>query len=135
MHKIVEPDSKELRSFGLMFGVIFAILFGLFFPWLLDSESWPRWPWIVFAVTGGLGLLLPLVLKPFYYLWMYLGAALGWFNTRLILGLIFYLMFTPVALLLWLLRKDPMRRKLDAAASTYREPSERNEAKRMENPY
>ncbi len=135
MHKIAEPDKRELRSFGLLFGGIFAVIFGLFFPWLLESESWPRWPWIVMAVSGGLGLLLPLALKPFYYLWMFLGAMLGWLNTRIILGLIFYVLFTPFALVLWLLRKDPMRRRLDPGVSSYRQPSQRNEAKRMENPF
>ncbi|HEB58177.1 MAG TPA: sxtJ [Gammaproteobacteria bacterium] len=135
MHKIPEPSNKDLRSFGLLTGIIAAVLFGLFFPWLLESETWPRWPWIVLGVLGGFGLLLPVVLKPVYYVWMYLGAGLGWVNTRIILGVIFYLLFTPIALVMWLLRKDPMRRRLDAGSSSYRLPSQKSEVKRMENPF
>lgn len=68
------------------------------------------------AVMGLLGLLVPALLVPFYKFWMgYVAAPLGWFNTRLILGLVFFLMFTPMALLLWVRRKlapetDPLRR-------------------------
>lgn len=68
------------------------------------------------ALMALLGLLVPGLLVPFYKFWMgYVAAPLGWFNTRLILGLVFFLMFTPMAIGLWLKRlgspeADPLRR-------------------------
>lgn len=68
------------------------------------------------ALMGLLGALVPALLVPFYRFWMgYVAAPLGWFNTRLILGLVFFLMVTPMAAALWLWRllrsgADPLRR-------------------------
>lgn len=58
------------------------------------------------ALLGLVGVVAPALLVPFYRFWMgYVAAPLGWFNTRLILGLVFFLMFTPMALVLWLKRR------------------------------
>ena len=57
-------------------------------------------------VFGLVALIAPVVIVPIYTFWMrFVAAPLGWLNTRLFLGLTFYLMFTPVALFLWLRRK------------------------------
>jgi hypothetical protein len=70
-----------------------------------------------------------------FYLWMKLGQVLGWINTRIILGLVFFILFAPVALLLRILGKDPLHRKLDDKASTYRVDSEKLPRERMEKPF
>ena len=54
--------------------------------------------------------------------WMALGQALGWVNTRLVLGLIFFGLVTPMALVFRLTGRDPMERALDPHATTYRVP-------------
>jgi len=51
-----------------------------------------------------------LPLWPGQRLAMLAAGAIGWFNTRLLLGLVYYLVFTPLALLLRLLGKDLMHR-------------------------
>jgi hypothetical protein len=61
--------------------------------------------------------------------------VLGWINTRIILGLVFFFLFAPVALLFRLFGKDPLHRKLEAAVTTYRVPSEKLPRKRMEKPF
>ncbi len=68
------------------------------------------------AIFGLLGVLVPSVLVPFYGFWMaYVAAPLGWFNTRLILAVVFFILFTPFALVLAIKRsmnpeKDMLRR-------------------------
>ena len=94
-----------------------------------------RWPWIGAVVFAATGLLLPMVLKPLYLLWMKIGHALGWFNTRLILGLVFFVMFAPLALVFRLFRHDPMKRRLEADATSYRQPSHHLPRERMEKPF
>ena len=128
------PDKQELRKFGLVFATAMVLIFGLFFPWLLE-RPWPTWPWIVAAVFVVPALLFPQVLKPVFLLWMKIGHALGWINSRIILGILFFLMFAPVALVLRLLGKDMLKRRLDASATTYRIASEHLPRDRMERPY
>ena len=129
--KAPAPDRQELRSFGLIFATGLVLIFGLLLPWLAE-KPWPSWPWIVAAGFAGCALVLPQALKPVYFLWMKIGHVLGWINTRIILGVVFFIIFAPVALLLRLLGKDPMHRRLDAQTSTYRVNSEKPPRERME---
>jgi len=128
------PDKQELRKFGLIFAGMFILIFALLLPWIWDKSS-PLWAWIVAAVFAGTALLLPMVLTPVYHLWMKIGHVLGWINTRIILGLVFFVIFAPVALFLKLFGKDVLKRRLDASASSYRIPSEQPPRDRMERPF
>jgi len=128
------PDKQELRKFGLIFAGMFILFFALLLPWIWDKPS-PLWAWIVAAVFAGTALLLPMVLTPVYHLWMKIGHVLGWINTRIILGLVFFVIFAPVALFLKLFGKDVLKRRLDASASSYRIPSEQPPRDRMERPF
>jgi hypothetical protein len=112
-------DKKHLREFGLITGAILVCLFGLFLPWLLEYK-FPSWPWIIAGILWAWALLLPATLKPVYRVWMKIGHVLGWINTRIILGIMFYIIFLPVGLILKLAGKDPMTRKLNKAQGTYR---------------
>jgi hypothetical protein len=139
-HPPLKTDTKTLREFGLVFAGGLIVFFGLLIPWIFDKpwvwqEGGARWPWIGAAGFAGVGLVLPVLLKPVYLAWMKFGHALGWFNTRLILGIVFFLIFMPVALLFRLIRRDPMERKLDADAASYRHPSEHLPPERMEKPF
>jgi hypothetical protein len=66
-------------------------------------------------------LLFPGSLKPIYRGWMALGEVLGWINTRIILGLVFYGLVTPMGLIMRFVKgRDPMRRGFDLNAPSYR---------------
>ena len=127
-------SNKELREFGLLFGAIFVTLFGFLVPWIFNG-SFPVWPWYVLAVTGGLGVLYPPSLKPFYHLWMKFGFVMGWLNTRIILGIVFYLVFMPFGLVIRLLGKDLLMKKLDAKTKSYRVIPNEEQKSSLENPY
>jgi hypothetical protein len=133
-HPIPELDRKGLRDFGLVTGGIVAVLFGLFFPWLLERD-WPRWPWILFGVLGGVGLVAPLALRPVYHGWMRLGLLLNKITTPLILGIVFFLVISPIALVRRLRRSDALSRELEPGAPTYRVPSEAKPSKNLERPF
>lgn len=132
-HVIPELDRKGLREFGLVTGGVVAGLFGLFFPWLLE-RAWPLWPWIVFGVLGAWGLIAPLSLQPVYRLWMRFGLMLSKVMTPLIMGIVFFVIITPVALVLKLLGKDAMARKFSDADS-YRVPTKKSPPENLEKPY
>lgn len=128
-------DNAGLRKFGLTTGAIIIVLFVLFFPWVFDMEALPTWPWIVAAALWVPAFLMPVALRPVYNLWMKIGHGLGWVNTRIILGILFYAMFVPMGLIMRLFGGDPMARKLDASVSSYRKESIRVDKDRLEKPY
>ena len=135
MTNIPKLDNKGLRKFGLTTGVIIVILFALFFPWVFDATSMPLWPWVLASLLWLPALFLPNVLRPVYTTWMKIGHVLGWINTRIILGVLFYVMILPMGLIMRLFGKDPMARKRDKAASSYRVKSISEDKYRLEKPY
>jgi len=127
-------NKKDLREFGLIFGGILVLLFGLLLPWLID-KPFPIWPWWALSVSASLAVIYPLSLKPFYKLWMAFGSVMAWVNTRLILGIVFYLVFLPFGLALKLLGKDPLSRKINNKVESYRVINDQNIKSNMEDPY
>jgi len=79
-----------------------------------------RYVLYVGCVLGLLGLLVPALLVPFYDFWMrYVTAPLGWFNTRLILTVLWVVIFTPMAIFRRLLSADALRREQLPKDQTY----------------
>ena len=107
--------NEQLRSFGLLVGGAFAIV-GLA-PVVLRGQTPRLWALFVLCL---LALPAPKVLKPVYRGWMTIGYMLGWVNTRIILGLIYYLVFAPLGLSMRLFGKDSMRRRFEPSAESYR---------------
>ena len=68
---------------------------------------------------GPLGLVWPRVMKPIFVGWMRLTHPIGWVVSRLVLGLIFYGLFTPFAWVFRLMGRDALRLKPQPQASTY----------------
>lgn len=114
-----ETESKQLRSFGLMVGGIFAAM-GV---WPIVGAQPPRW-WALGlgGVLMALGGVLPKSLARPYQGWMYIGHVLGWINTRIILGVVFYGVLTPLGVLRRAVGHDTLRAAFDPARDTYRVP-------------
>jgi len=134
MEEIQDLNEKELRKFGLVTGSIVAVLFGLFLPWLFN-HGLPLWPWIIAGVLIIWALILPATLAPVYKGWMRIGMAVGWFNTRLILGILFFLIITPIGLIMRLFGHDPMHRNIDKNTETYRISLAQKHPDDMEKPF
>ena len=114
-----KSDIKQLRSFGLMVGAIFAAM-GLW-PVLFRGDDPRLWALVLAGLLVIPALVLPRSLGSVYQGWMVVGNILGWINTRIILGVIFYGLFTPIGLIRrFLLAKDSMLRKFEPEADTYR---------------
>jgi len=109
-------DKNDLRKFGITMGVSFLIVVLLLTirhkPNLLPLFSIS----IIFFISA---FMLPALLKPIYILWMRLAFILGWINTRLILSILFYLVFTPIGLVMRLFRVDLLDRKIDKNKESY----------------
>lgn len=133
MDKIIIPDRKGLREFGIITGVILAVLFGVLFPWLLTG-NYPLWPWYIAGLLIVWALVLPESLKWVYHSWMLISMALGWVNSRLILTIMFYFIILPIGLLMRLFGKNPLQTQ-SPLANSYRKPSQSRSPKHMERPF
>jgi hypothetical protein len=109
---------RDLLVFGYGLGVI-ALVFaagGII-------KHGPGWPQVVLlacaAVFFPVTIFCPRALGPGYRGWMRVAHGIGAVVTTIILTLVFYLVFTPVALFLRLIRKDHLERRFDPSASTY----------------
>lgn len=109
---------RELRSFGLTVGVMFLAIG--FWPVLWSGTPARLWAVAIGALLSLAGALFPPVLAPVHRIWMTIGHWMGWINTRIILGLFFYGILTPMSLAAKLVGKDFMRIKAAPDANTYR---------------
>lgn len=127
------PDSKALRSFGLIVGGIFGII-GIW-PAVVHGLGPRLWAVIAGSILILPAVIWPTVLGPVFRLWMKVGHALGWFNTRVILTLGFFLMITPLGLIMRAFGKDPMNRRFDTASESYRVAKSPRPAAHLRKPF
>ena len=114
------PSLSKLREFGLLIGTVFPVLLGWLLP-ALHGHPFREWTLWVGLPALALGIAWPRGLAWPYRGWMALGHGLGWINSHLILGLVYVLVLQPIALLMRCLGHDPLRRRRDSAAASYRE--------------
>lgn len=117
---VARANRTELRNFGLIVGGIFAAI--AVWPAIFRGGDVRVWMVGLAAALIGPALVAPRVLAPAHRAWMALGNVLGWINTRIVLGLIFYGLITPMGLVFRLTGRDSMRRAFEPDATTYRVP-------------
>lgn len=127
-------DKHGLRKFGLTMAAIVIALFGIFFPMFLEV-SLPWWPWVIGLIFMLCAIIAPLKLDPLYRCWMRVGFILNKISSPIILGLIFFIIFFPVALIMKLIRRDSMARTIDHSAGTYRIASRPRSKDNMKRPF
>jgi hypothetical protein len=111
-------DRGQLRNFGLIVGGIFGAI-GLW-PALIRGGDARTWCLVLAVLLIVPAVTAPTLLWPAHRAWMTLGAVLGWVNTRIILGIVFFVVITPMGLVIRLFGRDPMQRAFEPDATTYR---------------
>lgn len=109
---------RELRQFGLLVGAVFAVI-GLW-PLVFRGEPLRLWATGVGGLLIICGGVLPSILAPIHKGWMWVGHILGWINTRILLGIVFYALVTPIGFMFRLMGKDTMRQAFSESSTTYR---------------
>ena len=105
-----------IHVFGFIIGTILLIISGYLF-WK-EKEAFQ----ILLAIGITLfltAIAIPRVLKPVYCIWMIFAIILGWFMTRLILSLLFYIVFTSIGLTLRLFGKQFLELRWDKSKESY----------------
>ena len=109
------------RSFGIVFFAIFLLV--AIYPLINDGELrlWSLFISIIFLL---LGLVNSKILNPLNKLWFKFGIFLGKIISPLVMGIIFFLVVTPIGLLMRLLNKDLLNLKFNKNGSYWIEKTE-----------
>ena len=119
MNKVPLPSN---RSFGTLFVVVFGLLGA--YSWWRGGAAYP-WAFGLSALTLAVTLAKPDWLAPANRAWMKLAELLNRVVSPIVLGVIFFGIFTPTAWVMRLAGRDAMKRRFEPAARTYwveREP-------------
>lgn len=116
----VDHDRPVKTSSDRTFGVVFSVVFAIIATWPLIHDAPIRW-WSAAVAIGLLGIAYaaPSVLTPFNRAWMAFGLLLHKVISPIIIGIIFFVAVTPLALLMRLLGKVPLQLRFDPKATSY----------------
>ena len=104
------------RSFGLVFFIVFAIY--SFWP-VMYQDSIRIWSLIISLLFLFLGLINSKVLAPLNRLWAKFGILLGSFIAPVIMGFVFFIVVTPIGILMKIFNKDLLNKKYSKEKETY----------------
>ena len=114
--KNIKSEKSDLRKFGITIGILLMIIAGILF-WK-EKESFQ-----IFLTIGAVlcvfSVVIPVILKPIYWMWMIFATILGWIMTRVILSILFYVIITPIGLISRLFGKQFLELKWNEKNSTY----------------
>jgi RsiW-degrading membrane proteinase PrsW (M82 family) len=115
---LFNPTDRMLRQFAALWLVFFLAIAAR-----QEFHHHHRMAAIVLAVLavtlGPLGMAWPRILRPIFIGWMALAYPIGWVVSRIVLGIIFFGLFTPVAWIFRMIGRDALVLKSQPDAATY----------------
>ena len=108
------------RSFGIVFSIVFFLIAS--YP-LTQGGELRIWSLIICLIFLILGSINSKILTPLNKLWFKFGVFLGKIVSPIIMGIIFFLVVTPIGLIMRVFGKDVLNLKFDKAKSYWIEKS------------
>ena len=102
------------RSFGIVFFVVF--LFIALYPLSYNGEI-IKWSLVISLILLVLGLINSKILTPLNKIWFKFGIFLGNIISPIIMAIVFFLVVTPIGLIMKVLRKDLLNLKFNSKKS------------------
>ena len=116
-----EKNKSTNKSFGIVFFIVFFVI--ALFPLINNSEV-RIWAVIISLIFLILGLINSKILTPLNKAWFKFGIFLGKIISPLVMGIIFFLVVTPIGLLMRLLNKDLLNLKFNTNNTYWIEKTE-----------
>ena len=114
----LKPSRRELKWFGLWMSLFLGAV-GMVIYFKVEAEGVAYAIWIVAGLLTTIYYALRPMRRPIYLGWMYTFYPLGWTISHLVLALVYYMIITPIGVVLRLFGHDSTQRKRDPHASTY----------------
>lgn len=117
--KNINSSKSDLRKFGIGTGctiVIIALLLMIF------EKDFYQYFFYIGGILVLTGLIAPIILLPVQKIWMGFAVIMGYIVSRIILILLYFLVFTSIGIILRLSGKDFLDRKLKSDLKTYWNP-------------
>lgn len=132
--KSLDTSSSRLREFGILVG---GFLLGLQAYFFFFTQKTPIWIGVIGATLFLFGLVIPRALLWLYYVWMGIALVLGSIISRILLGVIFYIIITPIGFVVRWVKGYPLVLKNDVNAESYWRHSSSNDDRRnrFEHPF
>lgn len=112
------PAAKELRWFGVLLAAFVAVA-GALAHWQFEAPAAARIIWAAGAALAAIYAVVRPLRRWIYLGWIYAAFPIGWTVSHLLLGAAYYLVLTPIGLLVRWTKGDPLDRTLDRSASSY----------------
>lgn len=109
------------RSFGIVFFIVFIVI--ALWP-ILNNQDIRIWSLIVSVIFLVLGILNSKLLNPLNILWFKFGLFLGKIISPIIMGVVFFVVVTPIAILLRIFRKDVLSLKKNTSDTYWKKKSD-----------
>ena len=104
------------RNFGIVFFVVFFVI--SLYPLTYNGDI-TRWSLVISIIFLILGLINSKILTPLNKLWIKFGILLGRIISPIVMALIFFVVVTPIGLIMRLLRKDLLKLKYNKNIKSY----------------
>ena len=114
----LKPTPRQLNQFGLAW-LVFVGAWGAAAMWRWHSPSAAVALWITAVVVPAAGWLCRPIMRAAYLALTLAAYPVGVVVSTVVLAAVYFLVLTPVGLLMRLLGRDPMFRRFDRAAATY----------------
>jgi len=114
----LDTSRKSLRKFGLLIACV-AIVIASLILWrgaIKNNSCYVYSFGLLFLLSS---LLLPSILRPVYKIWMGIAFTLGYIMTRIILTILFYIVLTPISLVMRIFGKSFLSLKIDRKSESY----------------
>lgn len=120
------PSQRDLRMFFGVWLPLFLAVIGGWITWRNGAVTTGATILLVIAAASALvGWIRPQALWVVYLIWLTLTFPIGWVISHLVLGFVYFIVITPIGLVMRAFGYNPMARRLDRSAATYwvtREP-------------
>lgn len=116
--EIKDPTPKDLRWFGPLFLLFFGLVGGMLW-WRSDLFNVATYIWGAAAVVVAVYYAVPSLQRKIYLGWIYAVYPIGYVLSHIIMGIVYYLVVSPIGIIMRMTGRDPMNRTLDREAKTY----------------
>ena len=124
-----DPSDRELRQFAAIWlPLACAVVAAAVYSWT-RSGTIAAIVLAVGALLGAVGFVRIAFARPIFLVWIYAAYPIGWVISHLLMAAIFYLVITPIGIVMRIVGYDPLQRRMDRSAKTYWQAVQQTEDK------